>query len=200
MSEQAGFTSDPGKPVSVHLETGEDAATGDARVEDATDGGAHSPAPVPRPRPFDGEGEEMPNTADARRERIETAWVRAWGKGDVDALDGLLSPAYLRHGTDPHPQGPDVLKAAIVSTRAAFPDLTTVIDDIVIEGDRAAIRWHSSGTHENAFLGVPPTKRRVDIGGATFARFDGDLIAEEHVTWDPRALLVALGIISLGQD
>ena len=137
---------------------------------------------------------------DALRERIEKVWAEAWGQGDVDALDALLSPAYLRHGTDPHPQNLDGFKAAIVSTRAAFPDLTTVVDDIVIEGDRAAIRWHSRGTHVNSFLGVPPTKRRVDISGATFARFEGDRIVEEYVTWDPRALLTALGIISVGQD
>ncbi|MET9762855.1 ester cyclase [Streptomyces sp. NPDC006372] len=137
---------------------------------------------------------------DARRELIEKVWAEAWGRGDVDALDALLSPAYLRHGTDRHPENLDTFKAAIVSTRAAFPDLATTIDETVIEGDRAAIRWHSSGTHENSFLGVPATKRRVDISGATFARFEGDLIVEEHVTWDPRALLVALGIISVGQD
>jgi steroid delta-isomerase-like uncharacterized protein len=137
---------------------------------------------------------------EARRELIEKTWAEAWGHGAVDALDALLSPAYLRHGTDPNPETLDAFKAAIVSTRAAFPDLHTTIDDIVIEGDRAAIRWHSSGTHENSFLGVPPTKRRVDISGATFARFEGDLVIEEHVTWDPRALLVALGIISVGQD
>lgn len=142
---------------------------------------------------------EMAHT-DARRERIEKVWAEAWGQGDVDALDALLSPAYLRHGTDPHPQSLEAFKAAILSTRAAFPDLTTVIDDIVIEGDRAAIRWHSSGTHVNSFLGVPPTGRRVDISGATFARFEQDMVVEEHVTWDPRALLSALGIISVGQD
>ncbi|MEH0580317.1 ester cyclase [Streptomyces sp. B21-108] len=137
---------------------------------------------------------------DGRRELIEKVWTEAWEQGDADALDALLDPAYLRHGSDPHPQNLDAFKAAIVSTRAAFPDLSTVIDDIVIEGDRAAIRWHSSGTHVNSFLGVPPTKRRVDISGATFARFEGDRIVEEHVTWDPRALLAALGIISVGQD
>ncbi|MPY51191.1 ester cyclase [Streptomyces acidicola] len=137
---------------------------------------------------------------DARRGLIEKVWAEAWGHGDVDALDVLLSPAYLRHGTDPHPQNLDAFKAAILSTRAAFPDLTTTIDDIVVEGDRAAIRWHSSGTHVNSFLGVPPTQRRVEVGGATFARFEGDRVVEEHVTWDPRALLSALGIISVGQD
>ncbi|MET9968560.1 ester cyclase, partial [Streptomyces sp. NPDC006356] len=98
------------------------------------------------------------------------------------------------------PQDLTAFKAAIVSTRAAFPDLVTTIDDIVVEGDRAAIRWHSSGTHVNSFLGVPPTKRQVDVSGATFARFEGDRIVEEHVTWDPRSLLAALGVIRVGQD
>lgn len=138
--------------------------------------------------------------ADARRGRIEQVWAAAWGRGDVDALDTLLDPAYLRHGGDSRPQDLNALKAAIVSTRAAFPDLVTTIDEIVVEGDRAAIRWHSSGTHEHSFLGVPPTERQVEVAGATFARFEEHRIVEEHVTWDPRALLSALGVIRVGQD
>lgn len=137
---------------------------------------------------------------ETRRGLIEKVWAAAWGQGDVDALDTLLSPAYRRHGGDPHPQDLNAFKAAIVTTRAAFPDLTTIIDDIVVEDDKVAIRWHSSGTHENSFLGVPATKRRVAVSGATFARFERDRIVEEHVTWDPRALLSVLGIIRVGQD
>jgi steroid delta-isomerase-like uncharacterized protein len=138
--------------------------------------------------------------AESRRELIEKVWAAAWGQGDVDALDELLSPAYLRHGRDQHPQELSAFKASIVSTRSAFPDLVTIIDDIVVEDDKAAIRWHSSGTHENSFLGVPATKRSVEVSGATFARFEGDRAVEEFVTWDPSALLSALGIIRVGQD
>lgn len=137
---------------------------------------------------------------DFRRSRIEQAWVAAWDRGDVDALDGLLSPDYRRVGSTGSSQDLAEFKASIVATRSAFPDLLTVVDDIVIEGDRAAVRWHSTGSHEHSFLGVPATKREVAVSGATFARFDGDTIAEEIVTWDPRTLLTALGIISVGQD
>jgi steroid delta-isomerase-like uncharacterized protein len=126
--------------------------------------------------------------------------VAAWDRGDVDALDGLLSPDYRRVGSTGSSQDLAEFKASIVATRSAFPDLLTVVDDIVIEGDRAAVRWHSTGSHEHSFLGVPATKREVAVSGATFARFDGDTIAEEIVTWDPRTLLTALGIISVGQD
>lgn len=142
----------------------------------------------------------MPDT-NARCTLIERTWAAAWDRGEVDALDALLSPGYRRRSSDDD-DGQDLtaFKASIIATRSAFPDLKTTIDDIIIEGDRAAVRWHSNGMHEHSFLGVPPTKRRVEVSGATFALFQGDRIVEEFVTWDPRALLSALGIISIGQD
>jgi steroid delta-isomerase-like uncharacterized protein len=134
------------------------------------------------------------------RTRIEQAWPAAWDLGDVQALDTLLSPDYRRIGGTGESQSLTEFKASIVTTRAAFPDLKTVIDEILVDGDRAAIRWHSTGTHRHSFLGVPPTHREIKVSGTTFAHFDGTLIAEEYVTWDPRALLAALGILTIGQD
>jgi steroid delta-isomerase-like uncharacterized protein len=136
---------------------------------------------------------------DDRRSRIATAWEAAWDRGDLEPLDDLLSPDYRRISSN-HTSDLTQFKATIISTRSAFPDLLTVVDEIVIEGDRAAIRWHSAGKHEQSFLGVPATRREVSVSGATFARFENDRIVEEHVTWDPRALLTALGIMSVGQD
>ncbi|MFC5731596.1 MULTISPECIES: ester cyclase [Nocardioides] len=138
---------------------------------------------------------------DARRKAIRAAWEAAWDRGEVGALDDLLSPSYRRL-TRHDEEGQDLtaFKASVIATRAAFPDLVTTIDDIVVDGDRAAVRWHSVGTHQHGFLGVPPTRKEVEVTGATFARFEGDRIVEEFVTWDPRALLAALGIISVGQD
>lgn len=140
----------------------------------------------------------MSNTDD-RRARIRKAWDAAWDQGEVDALDALLSPDYHRMGSDSSTQSLTEFKASILATRSAFPDLVTTVDEIVVEGDRAAIRWHSTGNHEHSFLGVPATKRQVAVSGATFALFENDRIVEEYVTWDPRALLTALGIINVGQ-
>lgn len=136
---------------------------------------------------------------ESRRQLIQGAWTAAWDRGELDALDRLLSPAYRRIGAD-QDQDLEEFKASIAATREAFPDLTTVIEDILIDGDRAAIRWRSVGRHEHPFLGVPATKRPVEVTGATFSRFEGDRVVEEFVTWDPRALLSALGIIAVGQD
>jgi steroid delta-isomerase-like uncharacterized protein len=137
---------------------------------------------------------------DDRRGRIQQAWVASWDRGDVDALDGLLSPEYRRISSTGEAHGLAEFKASILATRAAFPDLLTVIDEIVVEGDRAAVRWHSTGSHQRNFLDVPATQRSVAVSGATFARFEDDRIVEEFVTWDPRSLLSALGILTVGQD
>ncbi|QCW51639.1 ester cyclase [Nocardioides dongxiaopingii] len=142
------------------------------------------------------------SSADERRRRIEAAWSAAWDDGDVAALDALHAPGYRRRSsTTDEGLTLEAFKATITTTRAAFPDLVTHIDEIVVEGDRAAVRWRSVGTHQHSFLGVPPTRRTVEVAGATFAHFGPDgLIVEEQVTWDPRALLTALGIITLGSD
>lgn len=138
---------------------------------------------------------------ETRRKLIIETWAAAWDRGEVEALDELLDPRYRRRSDDDE-EGLDLreFKASIIATRSAFPDLVTTVDDVVVEGDRAAVRWHSEGRHEHSFMGVPATRRTVRVSGATFARFEADRVVEEFVTWDPRALLSALGIIAVGQD
>ena len=138
---------------------------------------------------------------DDRKKRVIEAWAAAWDRGEVDALDQLLSPDYRRRSSSADEGlSREEFKASIVTTRSAFPDLVTTIDEIMAEDDRVALRWHSLGKHDGSFLGVPATHRTVEVHGSTFARFEDDVIVEEFVTWDPRAMLSALGIISVGED
>jgi steroid delta-isomerase-like uncharacterized protein len=137
-------------------------------------------------------------TETTRKERVRTAWTAAWERGEVDALDVILAPNYRRHTASGGPaQRREDFKSSILSTREAFPDLATTIEDMVEEDDRIAIRWRSTGTHSGTFYDVPPTGREVTVFGVTFARFDADMVADEWVTWDPLQLLTALGIIPL---
>lgn len=133
-----------------------------------------------------------------RKQRVREVWQASWGRGEVDVLDDLLDAGYRRHtASGGAPQSRDTFKAAILSTRDAFPDLVTTIEEMVEEGDRLAIRWRSTGTHTGSFHDVPPTGREVEVFGVTFAHFSGSAVTEEWVTWDPMQLLTALGIIPL---
>lgn len=133
------------------------------------------------------------------KNRIRAGWDALWDRGELDALDDLMTPGFTR--TTPATGASMTLadlKETVRTTRAGFPDLSTTIDHLVVEGSEVAIFWHSTGTHESAIFGVPPTHRRVWTYGCNLCLLEGDMIAAEEVTWDPRQILQALGITTLG--
>ena len=50
------------------------------------------------------------------------------------------------------PPGPGGLKQTVAAVRRAFPDLHYTIEDIVLGGDKAALRVTMRGTHRGEFL------------------------------------------------
>jgi steroid delta-isomerase-like uncharacterized protein len=136
-----------------------------------------------------------------RASAVAQAWSSAWNQGDTTLLEALLDPEYQRHsagskGSQTSAELIDTIQAA----RAAFPDLHTTIDAVIEEGDHLAVFWHSTGTHQNEFLGVPSTRRTVETFGSNHCVFSNGKVVAENVTWDPRQLLTALGIISLESE
>lgn len=145
----------------------------------------------------------LEHTTDAtgRPARLRTAWDAAWNRGDAHSRGSAQRPGHRRRrGPAGIAQDRAGFKESISAVRAAFPDLHTEIEELVEEGDRLAVRWRSTGRHTDTFLGVPPTGRPVEVSGATFARFDGDTVTEESVTFDSRQLLEALGIITTAHE
>ena len=49
--------------------------------------------------------------------------------------------------------------------QAVFPDLRLTTDEVIISGDRIAVRWTAVGTHEGDQLAVPATHRQVRMTG-----------------------------------
>src|SRR5918994_4674741 len=54
----------------------------------------------------------------------------------------------------------------------AFPDSHLVIDDLIVEGDKAVSRYIFTGTQKGQFMGIPPSGKRVKIDGMTILYFD----------------------------
>jgi predicted ester cyclase len=111
---------------------------------------------------------------------IAEDYVRVW---DVSAPDGLADSLFHRevvdHNLQPG-QGPGRagVEQVIGLYHAVFPDLTLTCDDIVAAGDKVAVRWTASGTHEGDQLGVPATHRKVTLTGIDIVRIENGLIAE----------------------
>lgn len=87
--------------------------------------------------------------------------------------------------------------------RAAFPDLRGTVDDLLVEGDKGTMRWTMRGTHEGAFMGVPPTHKQVVWSGVAFWRSVDNKLVETWNYADDMSLFQQLGAMpqaALGQQ
>jgi steroid delta-isomerase-like uncharacterized protein len=134
-------------------------------------------------------------------EALRSAWAAAWDRGDVDALDAITAPGYVRCGSGSgNHMSLRQLKAEIAAIREGFPDLRTTIDSVVTGDEAAAVFWTSEGTHLRPFLGVPATGRRVRTRGSNHLAVSGGRILVETVTWDGSEMLACIGVRSLHDE
>lgn len=90
----------------------------------------------------------------------------------------LASPSVALHLPLPEEvPGSEGLKDIVFVYRAAFPDLTLTIDDMVAEGDKVAVRFTTKGTNTGPFIEVPPTGKRITMTYIEIFRIaDGKII------------------------
>jgi predicted ester cyclase len=73
----------------------------------------------------------------------------------------------------------------------AFPDAKTVIEMIVAEGDKVAVRYTVSATHRSDFIGFPPTGEKVVISGNSILPIARERIVEVWHGADLTGLIIA---------
>jgi len=77
----------------------------------------------------------------------------------------------------------------------AFPDLTFTHDDLIVEGDRAALFFTAKGTHVKPFASIPATGRHMSIHGVLVMTFRDDKIVHEKRYYDSTSLLLQIGVL-----
>lgn len=88
----------------------------------------------------------------------------------------------------------------IEAFRAALPDISNQIEDLIVADDRAVVRWTGAGTHTGApLLGRAATGQRLTAHGVYVLRFAGGRIAEVWNHWDNLNVLGQLGAPGDGQ-
>ena len=115
-------------------------------------------------------------------EQLMRRWFEeVWNLKRESAVDEMFPEGRKAHGL-PYPDseivGPGAFKEFRYGFLKAFPDLQVTVEDIVSEGDRAAVRWTATMTHQGEFGGVTPTGKQAKLSGATFVRIEDSLIVE----------------------
>jgi hypothetical protein len=73
---------------------------------------------------------------------------------------------------------PQTEKAAYSRHKTLWGGWSESIDEIIAEGDRVLVRWTFRGTHQNNYLGIPPTFKPVTFSGINIFRIEQGRIAE----------------------
>lgn len=98
---------------------------------------------------------------------------RSW-----DQLKALLTEDYVHHANSDE-LTPEQFVRGSEWIIAGIPDFTVEVLDMVAEGDRVAVRYLGTGTHEASMLGEAPTSKRIALHGITLFRFLDGRIAED---------------------
>jgi steroid delta-isomerase-like uncharacterized protein len=120
--------------------------------------------------------------------------IRAVAAADKDALDRLIAEDIVDHDAVPgQAPGRDGIMYWMAMMHDAFADLTAVVEDTVVEGDKIAARvtWH--GIHRGDFVGIPGTGAPVALQSVQILRFADGMASEWWGTADVFGVLHQVG-------
>jgi steroid delta-isomerase-like uncharacterized protein len=129
---------------------------------------------------------------DRNKEVVRSLYEVSLNTGNLDSLDRWIAPDFVGPRGD---VGPAAFAATVVELRTAFPDIRYTVEDLVEEGDRVAIRWSWTGTHDGSFRGFAPTGKRISNPGFAIFHLRGGKIVRAWVDTDRLGFLQQIGAI-----
>jgi glyoxylase-like metal-dependent hydrolase (beta-lactamase superfamily II)/predicted ester cyclase len=123
-------------------------------------------------------------------------YFEAIARRDVDAMVACWRPGgreFIRGQIDT--TAPDGVRDFFTELFAAVPDFDLQVQDMVVEKDRASVRWRATGTFcgEAAFKGFEPNGARLDLEGCDVLRISDDLIVANDAFSDSMAFARQIG-------
>jgi steroid delta-isomerase-like uncharacterized protein len=126
---------------------------------------------------------------------VRRLYEEVFGQGWLELADQLVHPE-CRDLHDPQDRrGPARVKEVATMLRTAFPDQRWEIEQLVAEGDHVAMYCTWTGTHEGAFMGIPPTGRRATVPHMYLFRLDAGQVTEYAAVRDDLGMMRQLGLI-----
>ena len=121
----------------------------------------------------------------------------AWESRDVTALAGLHAGSGIVES--PIAGGSVTGRPAIAQVYEAlfkaFPDATVTIDELVIDGDRAAQVGTLAGTDSGGFLGLPASGKPFRVPLLVLLTVRDHQIVSERRIYDFTSLLIQIGVL-----
>jgi predicted ester cyclase len=128
---------------------------------------------------------------------VKQYFEEVWSQGKLEIAHQIIAPSYQFHSPTMRivgPTGPDLVTGQVEMRREAFPDLELKIADLLVQGDRVAVRWKAGGTHDGPLGDAKPTGKKISYEGMSFFRVAGGRIYEEWIMTSFTSVLRQLGV------
>ena len=137
-------------------------------------------------------GASMPTTTQAVA--IRRFYEECLNQHHSEILPELFATNVVTHSGAPDTAGLDGLSQTVDRVHAMFPDHHFIVDDIVVNGDKAAARWTMTATNTAPIAGIPPTGKPIIQHAIVFYRFEDGKIAESWAQMDQLGVLRQVGV------
>ena len=124
---------------------------------------------------------------------LARSYIAMWNAADVGAVDRIVAADVVGHVNGATLHGRETLRQRIAALRGMYADAAFSADDVIVERDRAVVRWMFRGTNTGPAFGKPATQKVITITGINIFRIENGQIAELWVSADDLGELEQLG-------
>ncbi len=153
------------------------------------------PARARQATPAAASGTPCPATTSEEARAVALAYFDSFNTGDADALAALLAPEYAHHGAVVAQQDRDLHIERLRVNRAAFPDGSYDVQDVIADGDLVAVRHVFTATLQGPYAGVEPAGQPVAVRAVHIHRVACGQIVETWNSGDGLGLLRQVGAL-----
>ncbi len=138
----------------------------------------------------------MPAKENARI--VRRIYEELWNERRLEVAEEVIAEDGTNYDTGlvPMPFGPEEMKGTVRMVTAAFPDNRHEVEEVIAEGDKVVLRCTLTGTHEGAFMGIPPTGREMEVTEIHVYRLEDGKAVEHRVGRDNLGAMRQLGVIA----
>jgi predicted ester cyclase len=118
---------------------------------------------------------------------LSRRWIEeGYGRNDARVFEELMPLQMLEESS---------WREQIAAFHLAFPDLTATVDEQIGEGSRVMTRLTLRGMHTGDLLGLPPTRKPMELSMVEVHEWRDGQIADLWNSFHPVVVLAQLGVV-----
>ena len=132
-------------------------------------------------------------TLDSNKALVRRFVEEVFEQGRREAVDELLSDDFVSHTWRSTGDGKADLKLAMERLSTVLANPRFIIEDMIAEDDRVAVRLTAGATQVGEFMGIQPSGKAYSIGEIHIFRVRDGRVAEHWHQYDQLAMMRQLG-------